>query len=105
MIRIIHYAVNLDDDSNITSIELKFKHIKTGHEECQLQYPLLTTISMAFCKPTLLKDVGKAFKLAINPRRKDIVNMTINLKQSQLSNVDVGKFIAYFQEVLDLDQS
>ena len=99
MIKIIHYSVNLDDDTNITSIELKFKHIQKEND--YEEYPLLTAISVALCKSTLLEDVGKAFKLAINPRRKDIANMTINLKQSQLSNVDIGNFVAYFQEVLN----
>ena len=99
MIRIIRYSVSLDDNNNIMSIELKFKHIQ--NEEEYVEYPLLTTISMAFCKPTLLKDVGKSFKLAVNPRRKDIANMTINLKQSKLSNIDIGNFVAYFQEVLN----
>lgn len=98
MIRIIHYSVSLDDDTNITSIELKFKHIQK--EDNREEYPLLTSISMAFCKSTLLEDVGKAFKLSTNPRRKDIANMTINLKQSQLSNVDIGNFVTYFQDVL-----
>lgn len=99
MIKIIHYSVSLDDDTNITSIELKFKHIQKENDYGE--YPLLTAISVALCKSTLLEDVGKAFKLAINPRRKDIANMTINLKQSQLSNVDIGNFVAYFQEVLN----
>ena len=99
MIKIIHYSVSLDDDTNITSIELKFKHIQKEND--YEEYPLLTAISVALCKSTLLEDVGKAFKLAINPRRKDIANMTINLKQSQLSNVDIGNFVAYFQEVLN----
>ena len=99
MIKIIHYSVSLDDDTNITSIELKFKHIQKEND--YKEYPLLTAISVALCKSTLLEDVGKAFKLAINPRRKDIANMTINLKQSQLSNVDIGNFVAYFQEVLN----
>ena len=99
MIKIVHWAVNSDDDGKITSIDIKFKHIpkENEHEE----YPLLTTISMAFCEPTLMKDVGKAFKLAINPRRKDIANMTINLKQSKLKNVNIGNFIDFFQEVFD----
>ena len=100
MIKIVNYTVRLDDDGNITSIELKFKHITREKDHAEV-YPLLTTISIAFSKTTLLEDVGKAFRLAANPRRKDIANMAINLKESKLSHLDIGKFITYFQEVLD----
>ena len=99
MIKIVNYTVKLDDNGNITSITLKLKHIIKGNE--QQEYPLLTTISIAFFETTLLNDVGKSFNLAINPRRNNIANMTINLKKSKLSHEDISNFITYFQKVLD----
>ena len=89
--------MNFNDEGKIMHIEAKLKYINHGYDE----YPLLTNISIALSKTTLISDAGKSFKLALNPKRQNIADLTIDLKNSTLSIEDFGRFLSYFQTMLD----
>lgn len=96
MINIVHVEVSCDDKRTITAIAVKIKssHKIEPHE-------LVATISAAFYKTTLLSDVGKSLKTQLNPKRHDVVDIIVTLKENRLTQVDVGNFIEAFQKALD----
>ena len=96
MINIVHVNIHCNDNRRITAIEAKLKSINdlSGH-------PLLTTVSAAFFKTTLLTDSGDALQIVPNPDRKDIVNIIVTLKETDLSFTDVARFLDAFQTALD----
>ena len=100
MVNIVHSNIHFDDERRITALELKLKSINNG--EILIGQPMITTISMALSKTTLLKDSGKTLKITQNPKRGNIVDLTISLeKDSEFTIEDYAKFHAYFQEALD----
>ena len=100
MINIVHVDVHLNDERDITAVEVKLKAIEddklalTGH-------PLIATVSAAFNKTTLLTDFGKSLTTELNPNRSNIINLTVSLKENTMTYEDVGKFVDYFQKALD----
>ncbi len=102
MINIVHINIHCDDKRQITAVELKLKSISTEENENLLVgHALVATISAAFFKTTLLADAGKSLETVLNPKRQNIVNLTINIDNENLTFVDVGRFAGAFQEALD----
>ena len=99
MINIVHVVANLNDKRMVTSIELKLKHFKNGTDLTEHQ--LVATVSMAFYQTTLLTDVGKNLKTVLDPKRRDIVDLVIVLKDNALKPQDISNFIDAFQKALD----
>ena len=103
MINIVHVNVHCNDERNITAVELKLKSLTNveGEENPLTGHALVATVSAAFFKTTLLTDAGKSLETALNPKRQNIVNLTINITNKDLTLGDVGRFADAFQEALD----
>ena len=99
MINIVHAEISCDDKRMAKAINLKLKYFKNG--DALNEHHLVATASAAFYQTTLLTDVGKELKTALNPKRSDIVNMTIILKDNSLTAIDIANFINAFQKALD----
>ena len=101
MINIVHVNIHCDDQRKITAVELKLKSLTKEGETDMVGHTLVATVSAAFFKTTLLTDAGKSLETAINPKRNNIVNMTIRIANDNLTLADVGRFADAFQEALD----
>lgn len=99
MINIVHVEANLNDERVVTSLNIKMKYIKNGNDLTEHQ--LVATVSAAFYKTTLLVDVGKNLKTELNPKRGDIVNLVVILKNNSLQPRDVSNFLEAFQKAID----
>ena len=100
MINIVHDNTHYDDKRVITAIEVKLKDF--GENGGLFGQSLVTTISIAFFKTTLLTDVGKSVKISINPKRNNIVNLYISLdKENDLTRDDVARFLNALQAAID----
>ena len=100
MINIVHVDIHLDDERNITAVEMKLKSLEDNKPELS-GHPLIATVSAAFYKTTLLTDFGKSLTTELNPNRSNIINLTVSLKENTMTYEDVGKFVDYFQKALD----
>ncbi|MBQ5812058.1 hypothetical protein IIW29_00570 [Candidatus Saccharibacteria bacterium] len=85
----------------ITAIEIKLKSFTEEDGEALSGHPLIATVSAAFFKTTLLTDVGKSLKTVLNPKRSNVVNLIVTLKETQLSFEDVARFTEALQKALD----
>ena len=102
MINIVHIDVHFNDQRKITAIDIKLKSFTTEeNREALSGHPLIATVSAAFFKTTLLTDVGKSLKTILNPKRDNVVNLVINLKESNLTFEDVARFTNALQQALD----
>lgn len=112
MVNIVHLECDCNDNRRITTLRIKLKSLPDPSPEQKdeenkgnnalIEHYLLATISHAFHRTTLLSDEGKEMKIALNPNRKDIVNLTIGLrKDNNLSPSDIANFISAFQRLLD----
>lgn len=100
MINIINVDIHCDDKRKITAVEVKLKSFKNG--KTLSGHPLLATVSTAFFKTTLLTDEGQYLKTALDPKRNNIVDLIIPLKQSNdLTLADIANFLDAFQKALD----
>ncbi|MBO4812927.1 hypothetical protein J5491_02140 [Candidatus Saccharibacteria bacterium] len=97
MINIVHVEVHCDDKRNITAITVKVKYFKEKLEP----HEFVAVVSAAFYKTTLLSDAGKSLKTQLNPKRHDVIDLIVTLKRTDMTQVDVGKFLEAFQEALD----
>ena len=104
MINVIHINVHFDDDRKITAIDVKLKLIKNNDEDESNQY-MVTTICKAFYNTTLLADVGKSLNISVNPNRQNIVNLSVKLKENDMSLKDIANFNDAFQQALDATSS
>ena len=97
MINIVDYNNHLDDHRKTSRLEIKLKD--TSFTDGQ---KLVSRVTAAFCKTTLLIDVGRSFGVALNPKRNEIVNLTISIKDdNMLSFTDIANFLTAFQNELD----
>ncbi len=102
MINIIHSETHYNDKRKITAIEVKLKYFKSEDRNTVTNQSLVTTVSAAFYKTTLLTDSGKSLNTSMNPNRSDIVNLVIVLKKdTDLTFADVGRFLEALQRALD----
>ena len=101
MINIVHENIHFDDQRCITAVEIKLKSILAGNNEITGQ-PLVTTVSWALSKTTLLVDEGRSLKMVLNPKRGNILDLTIGLERgSKMTMGDYAKFHDFFQQSLD----
>ena len=101
MINIVHIDIHCNDQRTITAIEIKLKSFTEEDGEALSGHPLIATVSAAFFKTTLLTDVGKSLKTVLNPKRSNVVNLIVTLKETQLSFEDVARFTEALQTALD----
>ena len=102
MINIVHVEYHCSDQREITALHIKLKSFKQGEEDKVLTgHYLAATISSAFFETTLLTDEGKSLKTIPNPKRNNIVNLVIDLKDNKLSFRDVAMFLDAFQKAID----
>ena len=101
MINIVHIDIHCNDQRTITAIEIKLKSFTEEDGEALSGHPLIATVSAAFFKTTLLTDVGKSLKTVLNPKRSNVVNLIVTLKETQLSFEDVARFTEALQKALD----
>ena len=100
MISIVHADVHFDDKRMITALVLKLKSIKNGDN--LTGQSMITTISIALSKTTLPTDVANSIKIVQNPKRGEIVDLTISLEEdNHFTLSDYAKFHEYFQQSLD----
>ena len=99
MINIVHTEINCNDKRQITSVRLKLKHFKDG--DSLTEYQLVAIVSAAFYKTTLLVDEGKELTTTLDPKRKNIVDLTITLKKNDLTPQDICNFLVAFQQAMD----
>ena len=100
MINIVHIDTHFNDKRGISALEIKLKSLGNGSPKIT-GHPLVATISAAFFKTTLLTDVGQSLSIEVNPKRSDIVDLTINMRDSDLTFGDIAKFIEALQKALD----
>ena len=101
MINIVHIDIHCNDHRMITAIEIKLKSFTEEDGEALSGHPLIATVSAAFFKTTLLTDVGKSLKTVLNPKRSNVVNLIVTLKETHLSFEDVARFTEALQKALD----
>ena len=100
MINLVHLNVHFNDERKITAIDIKMKAIPEEKEN-KGRHNLVARVPAAFFATTLFTDDGASLKTIPNPKRDDIVDLFISLKENNLSFEDVAKFISYFQKELD----
>ena len=101
MVNVVHTDVHFDDKRMITALVLKLKSIKNNGETLTGQ-SMITTISIALSKTTLPTDVANSIKIVQNPKRGEIVDLTISLEEdNEFTLSDYAKFHEYFQQSLD----
>ena len=100
MINIVHLNVHFNDERRITAIDIKLKAIPEEKENKD-QHNLVARVSAAFFATTLFTDDGASLKTKLNPKRKDVVDLNISLKENDLNFEDITKFIRYLQKELD----
>lgn len=93
--------IHCNNEREITAIDIKlrsFNSTLSGHQ-------LTATISAAFFKTTLLTDAGGVLNISLNAQRSDVVDITIDLRESKkeihLTFEDIAHFMSAFQEALD----
>lgn len=102
MINIVHYEVCCNDRRAITAIVIKLKFFREEGKQDLYDHALVATVSAAFYRTTLLTDVGESLTTSLNPKRGDIINLKIAIKESaELVFADVGNFMVAFQRALD----
>ena len=101
MINIVHIDIHCSDQRKITAVEIKLKSFTTEEGEALSGHPLVATVSSAFFKTTLLSDVGKSLKTVLNPKRSNVINLIVTLKDSDLTFEDVARFSDALQRALD----
>ena len=100
MLNIVHVDIHCNDCQKITAIEVKVKSFENG--SVLSGHPLVATVSTAFYQTTLLTDSGTSLKTALNPKRKNVVDLTITLKKgNNLKFEDVAHFIDALQKALN----
>jgi hypothetical protein len=82
-------------------VEVKLKSLSKDNEQVLTGHPLLATASAAFFKTTLLADVGKDLKTTLCPERNNVVDLVVNIKESNLTSSDVANFTDALQKALD----
>ena len=100
MINIIHVNVHCDDQRKVTALEIKLKSIPEEKVNEGAQH-LVARVSAAFYALPLFSDVGKTLKTTLNPNRPNVVDLVVNIRESELSFADVAGFIDMFQKELD----
>ena len=101
MINIIHIDVHYNDNRIITAVEVKLKSLSKDGEPVLSGHQLLATVSAAFFKTTLLADVGKDLKTTLCPDRNNVVDLVVNVKESNLTSGDVANFTDALQRACD----
>lgn len=101
MVNIIHVNIHCNDRRKITAVEVKLKSFKEEDKPALSGHPLVATVSAAFYKTTLLTDVGKQLITKLNPKRADIIDLIVYLKENSITFEDVSKFVEYLQKSLD----
>ena len=104
MVNIVHVDIHCDDNREITAVEIKVKSTDDKGKPDLTGHPLVATVSAAFYKTTLLADVGESLMTKINKDRPEIVDLIVNLKENEITYVDVAKFVEYLQKALDETQ-
>ena len=100
MVNIIHVDIHCDDERKITAVEIKLKSCPEEEVNENSQH-LVARASAAFYSLSLFSEFGKTLKTQLNPKRKNIMNITVTLRENELSFEDVARFIDAFQEALD----
>ncbi|MBR3157151.1 hypothetical protein IKF20_01820 [Candidatus Saccharibacteria bacterium] len=100
MINIVHLNVHFNDERRITAVEIKLKAIPEEKEN-KYKHNLVARVSAAFFATTLFTDNGASLKTILNPKREDVVDLYISLKENSLNFDDVAKFVNYLQKELD----
>ena len=100
MINIVHLDINCNDNRRLTGMEIKLKSMPQEAVNENSQH-LIARISAAFYSLRLFSEAGKTAKIEINPRRPNIVNLSITLWENSLKPQDIAAFIEGFQEALD----
>ncbi|MBO4276474.1 hypothetical protein J5868_02120 [Candidatus Saccharibacteria bacterium] len=102
MINIVHVEYHCNDQRRISAIEIKLKSFNQNEKDKVLSgHYLVATISAAFFKTTLLTDSGKSLRTTPNPKRSNIADLFIDLKENSLTFTDVARFLDAFQKALD----
>ena len=99
MINIIHVNTHFDDNREITALEVKLKYIEEDGER-QNQY-LIAIVCKAYYNTTLLPDVTEKLNISTNPKRTEIVNLSIKLKENNMAITDIADSISALQRTLD----
>ncbi|MBQ2622732.1 hypothetical protein IJG12_00160 [Candidatus Saccharibacteria bacterium] len=100
MINIVNCVIRFNDKREITGIELKLKAIPEEKEN-EEKHHLVARASAAFYATTLFGDTGKSLRTTLNPRRNDVVDLRVSLKENELSLSDVARFVEAYQRELD----
>lgn len=100
MINIVHVNVHFDDARKITALEIKLKSCPEEAVNASSQH-LIARVSAAFYSLKLFAEYGKNIKMDLNPKRQNIVNLSIRFWEKELTFKDVSTFIESFQEALD----
>ncbi len=100
MINIVNLVVRYDDNRKITGIELKLKAIPEESENDDTQH-LVARVSAAFHASTLFGETGKSLKTTLNPRRDNVVNLDVSLKENDLALADIAEFVEKYQKELN----
>jgi len=100
MINIVNCVIRFNDERKITGIELKLKALPEESENDDRQH-LVARVSAAFHATTLFGDLGKSLKTTLNPRRDNVVNLDVSLKDNGLTLCDIAKFVETYQQELN----
>ena len=99
MISIVNVVTHCDDKRKITGLDIK---LKSFNDDCLTGQALVTTVSVAMGKTTLVTDDGRNLRISLNPKRNTIVNVTIAFsKENTLTFHDVANFLEHFQKSVD----
>ena len=99
MVNVINVHVHCNDHSNITAMDIKLKSCPEESVNTSSQH-LVARVSAAFNSLSLFSECGKNFRMELNPKRENVVNLHISLWENTLSFQDIGEFIDAFQKEL-----
>ena len=100
MVNIIHLDVHFDDNRKITAVEVKLKACPEEEVNESSQH-LVARVSSAFYAMDFFSDYGKTIKTTLNPKRTDVVDILVTLKENNLNLQNISKYVEEFQEKLD----